>query len=213
MGPHAGHSQKLGTTPNYSKTMNKSDHKKFASAYRITTGNFASKINQKKAFALWNVLAEKYVRSAFYLGVCYDNGFGTKKNLMKAFEWYKTAGDQGHKEAMYNLFLMYRDGAGVKKNNKLALKWLAAAAHKGDASAIGDLGYCYHEGKLLSQDLSKAASLYRQAAQMGDVKSQWNLALCYLDGEGLKQSGRWGKHWLKVAASNGHLNAKRKLKI
>jgi uncharacterized protein len=192
--------------------MNKLDYKNFVTAYRITTGKSASKNDHEKAFEIWQELAEKYIRSAFYLGVCYDNGFGTKKDLMKAFEWYKTAADEGHKEAMYNLYLMYRDGKGVKKNNKLALKHLNAAAEKKDAAALGDLGFCYHEGKLLSKNFPKAANLYRQAALMGDVKSQWNLALCYFDGDGLKRSNRWGKYWLQIAANNGHLNAIRKLK-
>ncbi len=193
--------------------MNKLDYKKFLEAYRITTGKSSSKNNQRKAFELWQELAKKYVRSAFYLGVCYDQGFGINKNLKKAFEWYKVAGDDGHLEAMYNLFLMYRDGVGVKRNNRLALKWLNMAAERGDASAIGDLGYCYHEGKLLSKNLTKAATLYHRAAQMGDVKSQWNLALCYLSGDGIRlPSERWGKYWLTKAAKSGHVKATKKLR-
>ena len=195
--------------------MNKSDNEKFRLAYKILNENDNSLSNDRKkyAFNIWQELAQKYIRSSFYLGVCYDDGFGTKRNVKKAFEWYRVAAvEGGHPESMYNLFIMYRDGVGVGKNNKMALKWLKDAVKQRDISAIRDLGYCYHEGNLLPKDYAKAAKLYNEAAQQGDTKSQWNLALCYLNGEGVKKSDRWGKYWLEKAAKNGHSASIKKLK-
>ena len=79
--------------------MNKSDYKQFMCAYRIANDDFASKKDQKKAFKIWQERESKgYIRSGFYLGVCYDFGMGTKKNRKKAFKLYKEAAENGHRE-------------------------------------------------------------------------------------------------------------------
>ena len=61
-------------------------------------------------------------------------------------------------------------------------------------------------------DYAAAGRWYRAAAKQGDAKAQYNLGLSYLDGDGVAASERWGRHWLKEAAGQGHRQAKTELK-
>lgn len=186
--------------------MNKVDYKKFLFAHRITTSKKPSESNKRKAFSIWEELARKdYLRSIFYLGVCYDTGFGVNKNPKKAFENYLLAAVSGHAEAQYNIYHMEFNGEGTKKNEKSAISWLKKAAIEGkNIDAIRDLGFFYHDGTYLKKNMKKAAEFYKKAAKQDDAIAQWNLGLCYRDGEGVRQSERWSRYWISKAAEQGH---------
>jgi uncharacterized protein len=189
--------------------MTASDHAKLRRAYRITVDEGSSAEERALAFRLWRELAEKgYIRSTFYLGVCFDNGIGTRTNRRKAFEAFLRAARDGHPEAQYNLYQMYRRGIGTEKDLRKAIRWLREAAKHRDIEAIRDLGFCYHEGVGVRNNHAKAAELYRTAAKAGDSRAQWSLALCYLDGHGVNQSQRWSMDWMRKAAKNGHDQAR-----
>ena len=48
--------------------------------------------------------------SQYFLGMCYENGYGVEENTHKAAEYYKLAADKGHQEAQYRLDIMYLQG-------------------------------------------------------------------------------------------------------
>ena len=194
--------------------MNKLDSSKFTKAYYITTSNNKNASDRKEAFNIWKELFDKgYIRSSFYLGVCYDNGIGTKKNLNKAYHCYLQAADSGHPEAQYNVYQMLLEGEGIRKSLSDALKWLKISAIKGrHIDAQRDLGYHYHEGLGIRKNLKKAVGYYKIAAKKNDSIAQWNLGLSYKHGEGVKQSNRWSHYWISKAASQGHEKAIRYLK-
>src|SRR5436190_21374692 len=75
--------------------------------------------NWKKAFANWMTAASRgHLRSQFYVGVCYDKGWGVKRDTKTAFAWYMTAAEQGHMESQYNVSFFYKRGEHVRKNYK-----------------------------------------------------------------------------------------------
>ena len=39
------------------------------------------------------------IGAEYYLVTCYDNGYGVKKNLTEAFNWYMKAAKEGKMEA------------------------------------------------------------------------------------------------------------------
>ena len=188
--------------------MNSTDHAQFKRAHGIMTADTATAEERAEAFQIWLTRSEHYIRSTFYLGVCHDRGFGTRKNHTKAFQAYLRAAKDGHSASQHNLYMMYRDGVGTMKNLRAAIRWLREAAANRDTEAIRDLGFCYHEGRGVRVDFAKAAALYKMAAIAGDAKAQWNLACCYQDGDGVKSSQRWHRHWMRKAAANVHEKAR-----
>jgi TPR repeat protein len=81
-----------------------------------------------------------------YLGDCYQNGIGAKKNEIKAFELYTEAAEKGHIAAIYVLGYCYENGIGTQKNEIKAFELYTEAAEKGDVLAMYNLGNCYANG-------------------------------------------------------------------
>jgi len=64
----------------------------------------------------------------FYLATCYDTGYGTRKNIPSAFEWYLKAAKLGHRDSQYNIGYFYGNGEIVKKSHKKKIYWYKLAA-------------------------------------------------------------------------------------
>jgi uncharacterized protein len=186
--------------------------RQFAYAYQLAYETNGRK-NWKNIFAFWYSAASNgHVRSQFYVGVCFDNGYGVEKNIKKAYKWYLKAAKNGHMESQYNIGFFYREGEVVKRNHKKAVQWYALAAAKGDTEAQRDLGYCYFYGRGIKKDEKEAVHWYKKAAAKNDDKALYNLGLCYKYGRGVNQSDRWAKYYFKKAIKLGHKAAKRQLK-
>ena len=48
----------------------------------------------------------------YYLGICYENGWGVSCDLVKARKWYQLAAKANHLEAKHNLAVFYEKGIG-----------------------------------------------------------------------------------------------------
>ncbi|HMJ69727.1 MAG TPA: tetratricopeptide repeat protein [Cyclobacteriaceae bacterium] len=88
-------------------------------------------------------------KGQFYLGTCYDNGYGITKDIAEAFNWYLKAARKGKMEAQFNIGYFYDKGELVRKNFKKAVHWYSLAAKQGDTEAQRDLGYCYFYARVL----------------------------------------------------------------
>jgi TPR repeat protein len=164
-------------------------------------------------FELWLLSASSgNIRAQFYLGTCYDHGYGTTKDIAAAFDWFLKAARKGKMEAQFNIGYCYHRGEFVRKNYKKAVHWFSLAAKQGDTEAQRDLGYCYFYGQGVKKDASKGVKWYKKAAAKKDDKALYNLGLCYEYGDGTKQSNRWARHYFLLASKLGHVNAKVKLK-
>ena len=82
----------------------------------------------------------------FELGLRYQNGVGTKKDLGAAFRWIRRAALQGHPEAQLTLGIYYQHGLGVRRSYFGARKWYGKAAAQGNSAAEYSLGVLYFEG-------------------------------------------------------------------
>lgn len=85
-----------------------------------------TELNYKNAFNWFKKSADQNYREAqFYMGDCYENGIGIKKNGKKALEFYQLAADQSYPPACEALGRLYRDGIGkvVKKDLNESLIW------------------------------------------------------------------------------------------
>ena len=102
---------------------------------------------------------------------------------------------QKNPEAQYKLGMQYYEGKGVDQSDKKAAKYFKLAAEQGHEDAKFNL-------KLI----------YQKMADGGDKNAQYNLGLMYEIGQGVKQSDKKAAKYFKLAAEQGHENAKFNLK-
>lgn len=57
-------------------------------------------------------------------------------------------------------------------------------------------------------DVSQNVRAYRDAAQRNDRDAQFRLGCCYLDGLGVSPSRESARYWLRLAAAQGHRDAR-----
>ena len=92
----------------------------------------------------------------YYLGLCYADGDGVKKDPREAVKWFRKAAEQGYAKAQYSLGLCYADDEGIEKDPREAVKWFRKAAEQGYAQAQFVLGLCYADGDGVIENNVKA---------------------------------------------------------
>lgn len=120
-----------------------------------------------------------HMKAARYIGLCYENGYGVKKDVKKAAEWFQKAADRGDITAMYDLGRLYETGTGVKQDYTKAKELYEKAAARTDhvgAPAMLALGHLYEEGLGTTRDLDMARSWYEKAEAAGDGQAPAVLA-------------------------------------
>lgn len=95
----------------------------------------------------------------------------------------------------------------VRKN---ALQMLVVLVKNGNMSAMTRLALYFFEGRGVPPDAQKATALIKKSAEMGDPRAQKLLSRLYYQGyDGIGRSQELGEYWLKKAADNGHVEAKK----
>src|SRR5205814_1041015 len=100
-------------------------------------------------------------------------------------KWYRSAAENGHPGAQYDLALHYAKGRGAARDDKEAAKWVALAAAQGHVLAQYNLGILYSAGRGVAQNETEAAKWYRLAAEQGFVLAQSSLGLLIETGRGV----------------------------
>ncbi len=129
----------------------------------------------QNAFDLFKGAADGGLAVAqFNLGVCYELGRGTEKNLEEAIFWLKKAASQNYEKAclklgdvLYKLGLCYKNASGKPSDPKKAFENFKQAAEKGFALAHFELGNCYKHGTGTEWWLRGAYKSYYIAHQLG----------------------------------------------
>ena len=131
------------------------------------------------------------------VGRCYDLGWGTAPDKVRAAECYKVAAERGLDWGMYNYATLLALGEGVPLDRAAALDWFRKAAATGNAKAINFVGSFHEDGWVVERDVAAAALCYARAAQGGDFRGCFNHARMlgaagrYEDAIGwLKRAGR-----------------------
>jgi TPR repeat protein/DNA-binding response OmpR family regulator len=159
--------------------------------------------NYAEALNWYRRAAEQgHVEAQFSVGLCYALGKGVSQDhaeararywnasdqdLTEAVKWFRTAAEQGHAEAQFNLGLHYAFGRGVVKDHAEAFKWYRKAADQGHTKAQFSVGLCYAVGSGVSQDYAEAVRWFRKAADKGNTEAQFVVGLCHAFGWGVPQ--------------------------
>ncbi len=167
---------------------------------------------QSRVFHCYEQAAQQNLAPAQYeLGLCYEFGTGTEKNLNLAFDWYQKSAEMGHAPAMHRLGLFHEKGVISAPSPQEAFKWYSRAAERGYANGIFSLGVCYDWGIGTSQDHTAALAQYAKAAELGHSTAMYNLALCYEEGTGTAVDEQQAFIWFGRAAAEGQTEAQFKL--
>jgi TPR repeat protein len=80
------------------------------------------------------------------LGRCFENGWGTDKNLAEAAREYGIAAEAGLDWALYNLGHLLLSGSGVARDADAAFANYSSAAAQGHVRAMNLVGRCHEQG-------------------------------------------------------------------
>ena len=99
--------------------------------HAFNAGNYA------KALELWQKLAnDGQPEAQVFVGLAYANGWGVKKNLEEASNWYMRAAENNSASGQFLLGLHYVTTGVNQYDVRVGIKWLKRAADNGDKQAI-----------------------------------------------------------------------------
>lgn len=189
--------------------------------YLFITGQKLCKKNHEKSdmedvFSIFMQSAEKHCTSSYAcVGCCYENGYGIKKDIDKANEWYRKFIKFGANDRTNwgRIGSFYEKGIGTDKDYEQALYYYNKSAEIGESSGVYHLGECYENGIGVNKNIRKALNLCLYAAELGLTDAQIHLGYNY-------NNGVWGEkdhvkafEWYIKAAEQGSRAAQYNLGI
>lgn len=163
----------------------------FILADNLGRGAFGYEPDNKEAFTLYQSAAKLgHAGAAYRTAVCceigHEEGGGTRKDPLKAMQWYKRAATLGDPPAMYKIGMILLKGLlGQPRNTREAVVWLKRAAERADADnphSLHELGLLYESAQpndAIIRDEPYAFSLFQQGAELGYKFSQFRLGCVY----------------------------------
>jgi TPR repeat protein len=154
-------------------------------------GLLGLQVDTKEAFSLYQSAAKAgHAASAYRTAVCcemgHEEGGGTKRDPLKAVQWYRRAAVLGDTPALYKMGMILLKGLlGQQRNFGEAINMLKRAAERADKDnphALHELGLIYEasEGnQRIIQDEAYALQLFHQAADLNYKFSQFRLGQAY----------------------------------
>jgi TPR repeat protein len=154
-------------------------------------GLLGLQVDTKEAFTLYQSAAKGgHAASAYRTAVCcemgHEEGGGTKRDPLKAVQWYRRAAALGDTPALYKMGMILLKGLlGQQRNLGEALNMLKRAAERADKDnphALHELALIYESqtgNERIIQDEVYALQLFHQAADLGYKFSQFRLGQAY----------------------------------
>lgn len=165
-----------------------------------------------RAFPLF-IAASKHghAEAGYRAALCYEFGWGSRKDPQKAVQFYRQSASKNHPGAMSRLGRACLVGdMGLGNRYREGLKWLKRAAESADFqynSAPYELGILHETGygDDIFQDESYAAQLFTQSADLGHVDANYRLGDSYEHGTlSCPKDPALSVHFYTGAAQRGH---------
>ncbi|KAF2130922.1 hypothetical protein P153DRAFT_206862 [Dothidotthia symphoricarpi CBS 119687] len=177
-------------------------------------GLLGLQVDTKEAFTLYQSAAKAgHPASAYRTAVCcemgHEEGGGTKRDPLKAVQWYRRAAALGDPPALYKMGMILLKGLlGQQKNFGEAINMLKRAADRADKDnphALHELALIYEAqtgNERIIQDEAYALQLFHQAADLRYKFSQFRLGQAYEYGLlGCQIDARTSIAWYTKAAT------------
>ncbi|KFA64176.1 hypothetical protein S40285_00788 [Stachybotrys chlorohalonatus IBT 40285] len=187
--------------------------------YYLADGYASGLFNKGKgdhnsAFPLF-VLAAKHghAESGYRAALCYEFGWGCRKDPAKAVQFLRAAAAKRHPGAMTRLGKACLSGDLGEKRYKEGIKWMKLASEAADIqynAAPYQLGCLYETGygEDIFQDLNYAAELFTQAAELGHPEANFRMGDAYEHGHlNCPRDPALSVHFYTGAAERGHAAA------
>lgn len=171
---------------------NKYPEAMFYLADSMGSGQLGLDANEKEAFSLYLEAAKLgHCQAAYRTAVCCEigaeDGGGTRKDPVKAVQWYKRAAALGDVAAMYKMGMIQLKGLlNQPKSPHEAIAWLKRAAEHADEEnphALHELALLYSNkatsrdaaADVVARDERYAFDMFKKAAELGYKFSQFRL--------------------------------------
>ncbi|XP_006891187.1 PREDICTED: death ligand signal enhancer [Elephantulus edwardii] len=156
--------------------------------------NFLGTENMKNgdylaAFSYFQKAADRgYNKAQYNVGLCYEHGRGTPRDLSKAVLYYQLAAGQGHSLARYRYArCLLQDPTSLGESERQrALVMLKQVADSGLREAQAFLGVLLTKEPYV--DEQRAVKYLWLAANNGDSQSRYHLGICYEKGLGVQRN-------------------------
>jgi len=166
------------------------------------------------AFPLF-VLAAKHghAESAYRAALCYEFGWGCRKDPARAVNFLRNSATKSHPGAMTRLGKACLSGDLGEKRYREGIKWLKLATESADTinnAAPYHLGCLYETGygDDIFQDENYAAELFTQAAELGHAEANYRMGDAYEHGKlNCPRDPALSVHFYTGAAERGHAGA------
>lgn len=168
-----------------------------------------------KAFPLFLAASKHgHAEAGFRAALCYEHGWGSRKDPAKAVQFYRQAASKNHPGAMLRLAkacLIGDLGMGVRYRE--GVKWLKRASETADSlfnEAPYELGLLHEHGygDDVFQDEVYAAQLFTIAAELGHAEANYRLGDAYEHGKlSCPRDPALSVHFYNGAAQKGHVLA------
>ncbi|XP_054073527.1 death ligand signal enhancer isoform X1 [Rissa tridactyla] len=166
------------------------------------------------AYTCFKLAADRgYSKAQFNVGLCYEHGRGTEKDLEKAAFYYYHAASSRHPMAQYRYarYLLCHRPENEWDRHQKAVTLLEQAATAGITEAQAYLGVFYMRG--LQPKEKRGLKYLLLAAKNGDAQSRYHVGVCYEKGLGVQQNlAEAMKHYRQSAAA-GNRNARERLRV
>lgn len=169
----------------------------------------------EKAFSLF-VSASKHghAEAGYRAALCYEFGWGCRKDPLKAVQFYRHAASKCHPGAMTRLGIAcLKSDLGLQGHYREGLKWLKRATESADeqySSAPYELGLLHENGfgESVLPDPGYSAQLFTQAAELGHVEANFRMGDAYEHGKlNCPRDPALSVHFYTGAAQRGHPSA------
>lgn len=154
-----------------------------------------------------------HAESGYRAALCYEFGWGCRKDPQKAVQYYRQSASKNHPGAMTRLGRACLSGDLGLNRYREGLKWLKRAAESADPqynAAPYHLGLLYETGygDDVFQDETYAAQLFTQAADLGHAEACYRLGDAYEHGKlSCPRDPALSVHFYTGAAQKGQASA------
>ncbi|GET04590.1 kinase-like domain-containing protein [Rhizophagus clarus] len=154
-----------------------------------------------------NDLKKSHILAQYFVGKCYQNGYGIMKNEELAFQYFEKLANDNYAIGQLDVGYCYNLGIGIKVDLKKAIYWYEKSANNGNIVAIYKLGQKYINGMGINKDYKKAFELFEKSAEGGYLDGIVMIGACCSGGIGTNVDWKKAFESFQKAANLGSMIA------